>query len=110
MNCKQGDTAIVISGDMFGHILKCVKYLGYVRVGIHYSKHDDLWEVDEKIEWVNPFTGEEVAIEYFPDKWLMPLAGDGVDDEIKKEKKPFKKSHENITDFNIKKVYEYEKE
>lgn len=80
LNCKQGDLAIVVksqNGRNFGKIVQCITYVGKVEG----KKPNDIWVVDQMIQWTDNNTGEVVNFPMISDSNLRPLRGDISDDE-----------------------------
>jgi len=76
MKCWEGCLALVVSGvatkNNIGKAVKCIKYKGTV----FRFEGNDLWLVDQQIEWVNTYNGISGYHCYINDKHLMPLRED----------------------------------
>jgi len=92
MNCKQGDTAIVIKGKNSGKVLTCVRLTPKIEVslalkckGFWYTSEipeEIYWEVDTPIVWGDGVMDE--SINYIADSFLRPIKDSNGEDEMVK--------------------------
>lgn len=82
MNCKPGDMAIVIRGEIAGQVLTCLRLANSFEVrAYHFPEDIAIWKVDRLMSWTD-FWNEcsHQQIPYCVDSALMPIRP--LDDEV----------------------------
>ena len=96
MNCKQGDTAIVVKGyNNLAKILTCIRLVPMIEVQVALAckglapkcSEGNYWEVDTPLMWSDGVVSDN--INYINDAYLRPLRdSDGEDEMVKLLGKP----------------------
>lgn len=78
MNCKQGDLAIVVGGDVdganMGRIVKCLRLSSLAHLNY---RNEPVWFIDVELEW------DGGKRNFSPDKFLRPIRDtDGQDEAL----------------------------
>ena len=94
MNCKKGEMAIVVGGniDNVGKVVTCVAYLGFGycngfgeifdnNADYPNARKDHWWAIDKQLAYPKRFDVGVFYLSYYPDGILKPLRGDLLDDE-----------------------------
>jgi hypothetical protein len=85
--------ALVIAGPAHtsfivdvGKMLTCVRLIGvgYENEGFRILKGEGpCWQIDRELHWVNTVTGAALLLPYAPDKILLPIRPDELDENHK---------------------------